>query len=85
MLRKMAVAMPFVLLSKIKLCAVNTGKIREWNFSFFEKFMLSVLSHILLTQVLLKCASSLQACHVYRRELVLASPEKPPNKEKLQK
>ena len=40
----MAVAMPFFL-SKIKLCAVNTAKVREWNFTFFEKFVLSVLSH----------------------------------------
>ena len=47
-------------LSKIKLCAVNTAKVREWNFTFFEKFMLSVLCRILLTQVLLKCTSSSQ-------------------------
>lgn len=52
-------AMPFFFV-KIKLCAVNTAKVREWNFTFFEKFMLSVLSHILLTQVLLKCTSSSQ-------------------------
>ena len=43
---------------KIKLCAVNTAKVREWNFTFFEKFMSSVVSQVLLTQVLLKCASS---------------------------
>jgi len=54
----MAIAMLFFL-SKIKLCAVNTTKVREWNFTFFEKFMLSALFHILLTQVLLKCASNL--------------------------
>lgn len=50
-------AMPFFFV-KIKLCAVKTAKVREWNFTFFEKSMLSVVSQVLLTQVLLKCASS---------------------------
>lgn len=38
MLRKMAVAIPFFL-SKIKLCAVTTAKVREWYFTFFEMYV----------------------------------------------
>ena len=51
MLRKTAVAIPFFL-SKIKLCAVNTAKVREWYFTFFEKFVFCIVPYSLDTSSL---------------------------------
>ena len=48
-------AMPFFFV-KIKLCAVNTAKVREWNFTFLKKiYVVCILPCILDTSPLEMC------------------------------